>query len=141
MTKTIYLFNYNLQNYQISLPQPSKRNHFGIKSYSYQSQKPVFLLKASETCSKIELFFILSQTLFGTNHDQNKNNVIEFVDQLLKKILLMLYVWTLKILYSNKRILTQCKCLFEHSIIPENEIIFYIPTGTIVLHNNKKKKK
>ena len=40
----IFLFINNLQNYQIiRLPYPSKRSHFGIKSCSYQPQKPAFL--------------------------------------------------------------------------------------------------
>ena len=61
------LFIYNLQNFQICLPHFSKRNHFGIKSCSYQSQKPAFLLNTRKTCSNIELLCIFSQTFFGTN--------------------------------------------------------------------------
>ena len=61
-------------------------------------------------CQKQE---INSNKLTNATHlcDQNKNNVIEttscFVEQLSKKVLRILCVWTLKILYSNERILAQ----------------------------------
>ena len=59
----IYLFIYNLQNYQIFLPYHSKRNHYGIKSCSYQPQKPAFLQYTSKTFSNV-LFSTFSQTFF-----------------------------------------------------------------------------
>ena len=86
------VFLLNMQNQiqnQIFLPYPSTRNHFGIKSCSYQPQKLAFLLNVllSKTCSNVELFSIFSQTY--NFRDQNKNNVIEttsgFVYQLSEK--------------------------------------------------------
>ena len=73
-TKTIFLHTF--QNYQIFLPHPFERSHFGTHT--------------SNTFSNVELFSIFSQTFFETNfRNQNKNNVDEitscFVDQLSKK--------------------------------------------------------
>ena len=93
--KITCFFIYNLQNYQIFLPHPSKRNHFGIKSCSYHKSqcfcetlvRPVLTL-----CC-----FPYFHKLFETNFlDQNQNNVIEtincFVDQLSKKKYCAYYV-------------------------------------------------
>ena len=102
----ICLFIYNLQNYQFFLPPPSKRNHFEIKSCCYQPQKPAFLLNTSKTCSNVKLFSIFRQTFFGTNF-RDQNNKQLFCGPAVKKILRILCVWTLEMLYSNKRILTQ----------------------------------
>ena len=74
------LFISNLQNYKFFLPHPSKRDHFVIKSCSYQPQKPVFLLNTSKTCSNIELLSFFSKNFLEINFRyQNKNNVIETI--------------------------------------------------------------
>ena len=67
------------------------------------------LVRPFPTLSCFLLFFT---NFFGTNFRyQNKNNGVEiircFVYQLKKKILRILCVWTLKILFANKRILNQ----------------------------------
>ena len=70
----LFVYLFDLQNYQIFLSHLSKRNHFGIESFAYQPLKPAFLLNTRKTCSNLELFSIFSQTFFGTNFpDQNKN--------------------------------------------------------------------
>ena len=61
------------------------------------------------TSSNVAFNFFIN--FFGTDFcHQNVNNVVDainwFVYQLSKKILRILCVWTLKILYTNKRILT-----------------------------------
>ena len=42
--------------YQIFLPRPFKRNHFGIKIGSYQPLKPEFLLNTRKTYSSVKIF-------------------------------------------------------------------------------------
>ena len=55
-----------LQNYKICLSRPSKRNHFGIKSCSYQPQKPAFLLNTSKTwIQRGVVFHFFTQFFFG----------------------------------------------------------------------------
>ena len=43
----LFVYLYNLQNYKIFLPHPSKRNQFGIKNCTYQRQKSTFLFNTS----------------------------------------------------------------------------------------------
>ena len=64
-----------------------------------------FLLHSTKTFSNVELFSIFSQTIleliFATKIKTNQLFCLPTV----KKILHILYVWTLKILFMNKRIL------------------------------------
>ena len=135
-----------LQNYQIFLSQSSKRNHFGIKSCSYQPQKLAFLLNNSKTwivehwvvfqffknlfseliiANKIEtlllkqLDFLLSSCRKNIAYIMCVNTIyyLRINEYWIKRskgwlvvmanYVCILCVWTFKIFYSNKRILTQ----------------------------------
>ena len=63
-----------------------------------------FLLHTYETCSNVELFSIFSQTLLELIFATKIKTMLLFCLKAVKKYCLY-YVWTLKILLTNKRIL------------------------------------
>ena len=78
-----------------------------------------FLLHTSNNFSNVDLFSIFSQTFWELSFATKIKTMLlkQSAVMYTKKILRILFVWTLKILYTNKRILTWKKCLSEHSII------------------------
>ena len=98
-----------------------RKANLELKVGSTNRNSPAFLLHNSKTFFNFEVFLIFFTNCFGTNfRHQNKYNfgktISCFVYQLSKKILHILCVWTLKILYTNKRILL--KNTFLNIVLP-----------------------
>ena len=78
----------------------SSSSFWGIKSCFYHRNSSAFLLHNSKIFSNVKLFSIFSQTFLELISAGWNNSPA------VKKILRILCVWTLKMLYTNKRILT-----------------------------------
>ena len=117
------------------LPHSSKRNHFGIKSCSYQPQKLTFMLNTSKPFSNVELFSIFRQSFFGNSFpDQNKYIAIGtttfLVDQLSKKYCVyyvsenLKYCTQIKEYWLNKKSVCQ-KCVFLSNKLHDTQVISF----------------